>query len=299
MSEAFLIMLREGFEASLVVAIVFTYLQRIDRNDLRTSAWFGVAGAVAVAVAVGVGIHFTIGELEGAARLRAFAAISIVAAAVLTWMIFWMRTQSRAIRGELQHKIDLATASDGAATGVLLVAFAAVVREGIEAALFIVATTTDSDSGDVLIGAIVGLLAAVLLGVLVYVGGRKLPLGTFFKVTGVILIVFAAGLLAKAVMFLQAAGDLGSLNDAVYNLTAQAWLTSSTETGRFLAGLFGWDPRPSFEQVAVWLLYALPVLTLFLIDDPAPSTTPPAVPASDQVPDQAPTGAQPSERVAH
>jgi high-affinity iron transporter len=295
MSEAFLIMLREGFEASLVVAIVFTYLQRIDRNDLRTSAWFGVAAAVLVAVAVGVGIHLTVGELEGAARLRAFAAISIVAAAVLTWMIFWMRTQSRAIRGHLQEKIDLATAGDGAATGVLLVAFAAVVREGIEAALFIVATTTEADSNDVLIGAVAGLLAAVVLGLAVYVGGRKLPLGTFFKVTGVILILFAAGLCAKAVMFLQAAGDLGSLNDAVYNLTAHAWLTSSTETGRFLAGLLGWDPRPSIEQVAVWLLYTLPVLTLFLMDDPAPTKAPPASPAPDQVP----TGQPSSEPVAH
>src|SRR5262245_45463293 len=129
MSEAFLIMLREGFEATLVVAIVFTYLRKLSRKDLFGSVWIGVVAGVAVATMVGLVVHWTIGELEGGARLVAFACISAAAAAVLTWMIFWMRKQGGAIKGELEERVDSALVSQSAGQGVLLVAFTAVLRE--------------------------------------------------------------------------------------------------------------------------------------------------------------------------
>jgi high-affinity iron transporter len=263
-SEAFLIMLREGLEATLVVAIVFTYLRRIGRRDLAPDVWIGVAGGVAVAMLVGLGVHWTIGELEGGTRLVAFAVISAAAAAVLTWMIFWMRRQGGAVKGELEHRVDRALVSATAGRGVVLVAFTAVLREGIEAALFLIAAAVGHSSRDVLAGGMIGLLAAALLGFLVYAGGRRLPLRPFFTSTGVLLILFAGGLCAKAVFFLQAAGDLGTANNAVYDLTGASWLTIDTESGRLLAGIFGWDPRPSLEQVVVWVLYVVPVLVLFL-----------------------------------
>src|SRR5919198_1524714 len=106
MGESLLILVREGFEAALVVAIVFAYLRRIERLDLARSVWIGVLAAAALAAAIGVVIRVTVGSLEGPARLRAFAGIAIAAAAVLTWMVFWMRRQSRAIKGELEHKVD-------------------------------------------------------------------------------------------------------------------------------------------------------------------------------------------------
>jgi high-affinity iron transporter len=268
MAESLLIMLREGFEAALVVAIVFAYLNRIERRDLFGPVWLGVVVGVALATAVGLGIHWTIGELEGEARLVAFAIISLLAAGMLTWMIFWMRRQSASIKGDLHHRIHAAIGSGRAGQGVLLVAFFAVLREGIEAALFLIAATVDADSYDVLVGGIAGLLAAALLGAVVYVGGRRLPMRAFFRVTGVLLILFAAGLCAKAVFFLQAAGDLGTVDDAFYNVTGAHWLTVDTESGRFLAGLFGWDPRPSFEQFVVWFAYIVPVTFLFLAREP-------------------------------
>jgi high-affinity iron transporter len=265
--EAFLIMLREGFEATLLVAIVLAYLRRIERPDLTASVWGGVVGGIAVSIVIGLAVRFTLGGLEGEARLVAFACISAAAAAVLTWMIFWMRRQSRHISNDLHRRVDTAVTSAHAGRGVIVVAFAAVLREGIEAALFLIAASVSASAGAVMSGGIAGLLAAALLGAFVYLGGRTIPLRTFFRVTGVVLIIFAAGLVAKAVFFLQAAGDLGTLNDAVYNLTGLHWLTISSESGRVLAGLFGWDPRPSLEQVVAWVAYTVPVLTWFLAGD--------------------------------
>jgi len=268
MAESFLIMLREGFEAALVVAIVLAFLNRIGRRDLFGPVWLGVAAGTALAAAIGLGIHWTIGELEGETRLVAFAVISALAAGMLTWMIFWMRRQSASIKGELQDRIQSAIGSGRAGQGVLLVAFFAVLREGIEAALFLIAATVDADGNDVLVGGLAGLLAAAVLGAVVYAGGRRVPMRAFFRITGVLLILFAAGLCAKAVFFLQAAGDLGTVNDAIYNVTGAHWLTIDTESGRILAGLFGWDPRPSLEQLVVWIAYIVPVTFLFLAREP-------------------------------
>lgn len=269
MGTALLIMVREGFEAALVVAIVFAYLRRIARLDLSRAVWEGVAVAVAISVAVGVAVHITIGNLEGEARLRAFAGISLLALCMLTWMVFWMRRQSRAIKGELEHKVDAALESTNVRRGIVAVALLAVLREGIEAALFLIAAATEENGSDVVIGAILGLAIAVALALMVYVGGRSLPMKAFFKVTGVILIVFAAGLGSRVVLFLQASGDLGSWNiNGVYDVRQYAWLTQSTEVGKFLAAMFGWDPRPSIEQVIVYLGYLIPVTYLFLREPP-------------------------------
>ena len=282
MGESMLVLIREGFEASLIVGIVFGYLRKIDRRDLDGPVWAGVGLAALISVLFGVVLHNTVGSFEGDARLRAFAAISFVAAGVLTWMVFWMRRQSRAIKGELEHRVDAALASDRVKTGVLVVAFFAVLREGIETALFLIAAATSSTGWDVFIGGLIGLGIAIVLGYLVYSGSKVLPMKLFFNITGMIVIVFAAGLLAKGVMFLQATefDALDSLNWAVYDLTGFSWLTTQTQVGRFLAGLFGWDPRPSLEQVVVWVAYIIPVTYLFLRPD-RPSAAAPA-PAVDE-----------------
>jgi high-affinity iron transporter len=265
MATALLIMIREGFEAALVVAIVFAYLRRIDRLDLSRAVWEGVAVAVLLSVGIGVIVHLTIGNLEGAARLRAFGAISLLALVVLTWMVFWMRRQSRAIKGDLEHKVDHAIHSPHVRRAIVVVALLAVLREGIEAALFLIAAATEESGTDVLIGGLAGLAIATALAAVVYVGGRTMPMKAFFTVTGVILIVFAAGLVARSVNFFQAAGDLGSANlNGVYDLRAHDWLTGETEVGKFLSAMFGWDPRPSIEQVIAYFGYIVPVLYLFL-----------------------------------
>ena len=151
-------------------------------------------------------------------------------------------------------------------------ALLAVLREGIEAALFLIAAATEDSGWSVLIGGLIGLALASVVAWVVYCGGRSLPMKAFFTVTGVILIVFAAGLASRTVLFLQGAGDLGSMSlNGVYDLRQYEWLTQSTEVGKFLAAMFGWDPRPSIEQVVVYLAYLVPVLTLFLRPQPGPA----------------------------
>ncbi len=261
--ESALITLREGFEAALIVAIVLAYLNKTQRTAAIRAVWGGVAAAVLVSIGAGVVLRVWFDGLEGVARMRAFAAIAFLAAGVLTWMIFWMRARSRSIKGELELEMGEALGT-GSLLAVAGVAFFAVVREGLETALFLVAATTGAGSQAVVIGGVIGLTIAIAIAVAIYAGGKRIPMATFFKVTGLLLVVFAAGLVARGVQFLQAAGDLGTLDNAVYDLTSIAWLTVSTQVGRFLAGIFGWDPRPSLEQVVAYLAYLAPVTAAFL-----------------------------------
>ncbi|MDX6554225.1 MAG: high-affinity iron transporter [Miltoncostaeaceae bacterium] len=266
MLTALLVMVREGFEAALVVAILWAYLARIGRRDLSRAMWHGVAVASVLAIGGAVVIHLTLERLEGDARMRAFAAVSFAAAAVLTWMVFWMRKQSRAIRGDLERGIDAAIAGGDPRWAVMAVAFLAVLREGLEAALFMVAVATDASGARVAVGASVGLAIAIALGVLVAVGGRRLPMALFFKISGVVLIAFAAGLLSRGVALLQFQGsdDLPTMWGSVYNLTSVHVLTVGSEVGKFLGAMLGWDPRPSLEQVLIWVGYFGLVGALFL-----------------------------------
>ena len=265
MLTALLIMLREGFEAALVVAIVYAYIRRIGRPDLAGPMWQGIAAAAALSVAVGVVIHLTVENLIGRPRLLAFAAVSLLAVLVLTWMVFWMRRQAHRIKGELHESVDQAIASGGnVRLAVMTVAFLAVAREGLEAALFLIAAATTEDGWAVLVGGLIGLALASVAGFLVVLGGRRLPMRQFFAVTGLVLIVFAAGLVSRTVLWLQLAGVLGTVWNNVYDLTAYRWLTVDTEIGRFLGAMFGWDPRPSIEQVIAYLAFLVTVSWLFL-----------------------------------
>jgi high-affinity iron transporter len=281
METALVIMVREGFEAALIVAIVLAYLRRTGRSGLAGPVWAGVAAAAGVAFAVGLVVRLTVGQLEGVARLRAFAGISAAAVVVLTWMVFWMRRQSRLIRSDLERRVDAALRRRDTGRALAGVAFVAVLREGIEAALFLLAAATGDDGLRVLLGGLAGLAVAAALAWLVYAGGRALPMRAFFTVTGMVLIVFAAGLVARTVLFLQSAGDMGSFNlNGVYDVRSVHWLTQQSEVGRFLAAMFGWDPRPSIEQVVGWAAYLLPVSWLFLSGSPAPAARPAAAPAA-------------------
>jgi high-affinity iron transporter len=259
--EALLITLREGFEASLIVAILFAAVRRSDRPALSRWIWIGTGIAVAVSIALGVALHLTVDDLTGVARLRTFALICLAAAALLTWMIFWMRGHARSLKGELEGQVQ--RAMNESVIALALVAFISVAREGLETALFLVSTTTASGGEQVLVGGLIGAAIAVALGVGVYHGSRVIPMRIFFQVTGVLIILFAAGLLSRSVQFFQAAGDLGTANNAAYDLTGAEWLTTSTESGRVLAGILGWDPRPSVEQVVVYVGYLVPVLVAF------------------------------------
>lgn len=272
MGESLLITLREGFEASLIVAIVLAAVKRSPQPEKARWVWIGTAAAAVVATVVGLVIYWTIDDLRGVSRLRTFAVICFAAAVLLTWMIFWMRRHARSLKGELEGRTLAALGQSSFA--LALVAFTAVAREGLETALFLISGSASSSASDVVVGGLIGLAIAIAFGVVVYHGARFFPMRRFFQVTGVLIILFAAGLLSRGVMFLQSAGDLGTVNGAVYNVTQFGWLTTSTQSGRFLGGIFGWDPRPSFEQVLVYLAFLIPVVVLFFRDGSTPTPAP-------------------------
>ena len=271
MEAALLIMVREGFEAALVVAIVFAYLRKVGRLDLSRAVWGGVVAAVAVSVTVGVVVRATVGELEGTVRLHAFAAISALAAVVLTWMIFWMRRQSRLIKGDLEHRVDTALGAENIGVAPRRRGARRRPAGGHRGRAVPACGRHRRVRGRRPGGRADRPCPGLVLAYAVYWGGRSIPLRAFFKVTGLLLIVFAAGLVAKTVMFLQVSGDIGSLSlNGVYDLTSYRWLTQETEVGKFLSAMFGWDPRPSLEQAVAWVAFLVPVTILFLRPAPAP-----------------------------
>lgn len=278
-SASFLIALREGFEAALIVAIVLAFVKRGPRPELARSVWAGTIAALTVATAAGVALNLTLDGLEGTARSRTFALICLAAAALLTWMIFWMKRNARHLKSELEGKAGSAVAHSSG-LGLAMVAFLAVVREGLETALFLLSATTSEGGGRVVVGTVVGLAAASALGVVIYRGAHRFDMRRFFQVTGALIIVFAAGLVSKAILFLQ-----GNTVDVVYNLNGVHALTGSSEIGKFLIGIFGWDPAPSVLQFLGYWGYLVPALVFYFWDRHARVAKPaePAAPTKEPI----------------
>ncbi|MFN8124228.1 MAG: FTR1 family protein [Thermoleophilia bacterium] len=202
-----LVLLREGFEASLVVVIVLAFLRRSGRRDVLPVVWAAVGAALAVSFAVGAGLVAVGAELEGRAEAVWEGATMLAAAVLLTWMIFWMRRQSRSIRGEIEGQLQRAL-DRGSRFGLGLVVFLGVLREGVETALFVFGSFQGAHAASATLGAAIGLTAAVVLAWLMYRGGARLPLGTFFAITSGLLLVFAAYLLATGMEELAEGGLL-------------------------------------------------------------------------------------------
>jgi high-affinity iron transporter len=289
---AFLITLREGIEAALIVSILLAYLRQVGRSDGANLVWWGSGVAVAVSAVVGAVIFAVGAEFEGKAEEVFEGLVTLAAVGVLTWMIFWMRRQGARIRSRLQEKVDTALFAGGIALSAL--AFVAVVREGIETALFIFAAAkgTAVESGGIggqLVGAALGLAAATLLGTLLYRGGIRLNLRTFFRVTGTLLIVVAAGLFAFALHELQEAGWLPLLQGTAFDISAN--FPDDEGFGGILRALVGYQANPTWLEVVGWAGYLVVVGGLFL----RPHTAPTRPEGGSAVP-RARSEAEPAER---
>jgi high-affinity iron transporter len=192
---AFVIVLREAFEASLVLGLVFAFLNKTGQREHHgASVWQGTAWAIVLSVAMGALLFATVGELEGTAEQVYEGTAMLLAAVVLTWMVFWMRKQAKTIGGALRAQVGEAVAS-GSGYALAIVAFVAVAREGLETALFLFVSVGDNGLVQTVIGGSLGLIAAIALGVAFYKGSLKLDLRKFFLVTGLLVIAFAAYLL--------------------------------------------------------------------------------------------------------
>jgi high-affinity iron transporter len=258
---AALLTTREGLEASLIVGIVLAYLAKTDNRDSFRVIWAGTAAAVALSVLLGAALFFTVGELEGRPEQIFEGAAMLSAVAVLTWMIFWMRRQAANIKRELEAKLAGAIAA-GSAVGLASVVFFAVLREGWETALFLFAISESSTPVSTSIGAVAGLAVSISLGVALYMGSRRLNLRQFFTITGLLLIVFAAGLLAHGIHKFQEAGILPETIEHVWN--TNALVSEDSNLGRFLTALFGYNGNPSLLEVLAWAAFLLTATWFFL-----------------------------------
>ena len=258
---AALVTLREGLEAALIVGIILAYLRRTGNRASFRQVWAGVAAALVVSAGLGGVLFFTVGELGGRTEQLFEGITMLTAVAVLTWMIFWMRRQSLHLRGELEAKVGSAVAA-GSALGLALVAFISVVREGWETALFLFAVGETSSPTSTAVGGTLGLVVAVAIGVAFYRGSRRIDLRRFFRGTGLLLIVFAAGLAAHGTHELQEAGVLPATVERVWS-TGHIVSDGST-AGKFLSSLFGYASEPTLLQIAVWGLFMAVVLRAFL-----------------------------------
>ncbi|MDX3578046.1 MULTISPECIES: iron uptake transporter permease EfeU [unclassified Streptomyces] len=258
----YLIGLREGLEASLVVCILIAYLVKTGRRDALKPVWAGIAVAVLIAMAFGSVLEFGSQELTFEAQEALGGSLSIVAVGLVTWMVFWMRRTARHLKAELHGKLDAALAMG---TGALVAtAFLAVGREGLETALFVWASVHAAGDGTPrpLIGVALGLATAVLLGWLFYRGALRINLAKFFTWTGGMLVVVAAGVLAYGVHDLQEADWFPGLTDKAFDVSDT--IPPDSWYGTLLKGVFNFQPDPTVVQVTVWLLYLIPTLALFL-----------------------------------
>lgn len=256
-----LIGLREGLEAGLVVGILVAYLHKIDRTDVLPKLWIGIASAIALSLGVGALLTFGPYGLSFQAQEILGGALSIVAVGMVTWMTFWMARHARGLSSELRAGVDRAVT--GSAIALVTLGIVSVGREGVETALFVWATVNaGADAVLGTIGAVLGILAAVVISYLIYRGFVRINLSRFFFWTGVFLIVVAAGVLAYGVHDLQEAGLIPGIADTAYSLSGIVPPTSWY--GTVLAGVFNFTPEPTVAQVIVWIAYVAITLPLFL-----------------------------------
>lgn len=273
----FLIGLREGLEAALVVGILVAYLVRVGRRDALRPLWGGVAAAIVISLSFGAVLQFTSANMSFEAQEKFGGYASLVAVGFVTWMVFWMRRTARFLKTALHGKLE--TALTLGPLALALTGLVAVGREGLETALFLWSAIQSTNEPVVsTTSAVGGLLAAVLLGYAFYRGALNLNLKTFFTWTGAGLVVVAAGVFSYGVHDLQEAGVLPGLNTLAFDVSAT--IPPGSWYGTLLKGVFNFQPATTVLQAVAWASYVVPVLYLFLRPSKAAA---PAAPAKQSV----------------
>lgn len=264
MFPASLLALREGLEAALIIGILLGALRQMQRNDLRPAVWQGVLAAAIVALGTGGLLYALSIPLKDKAEEIYEGTTMLLAAGVLTWMVFWMRRHAPFLKESLTAKVHHSVRTGGRLP-LLLIAFLAVVREGVELALFLTATILAEGLSATLVGALLGLVAAAALGWGLFASLIRLDLRRFFMVTGLLIALFAAGLMAHGVHAFNELGWIPPILDPVWN--TNSWLPETSYLGRLLTALFGYNGNPSLTEVLAYWGYLL--LTLFFSFRPA------------------------------
>jgi high-affinity iron transporter len=260
----FLIMFREGLEAALIVSLIASYLKRTQRSQWLGVVWIGVILAAALCLGLGIFINETTGEFPQKQQELFEGLVAVVAVCILTYMVFWMRKVSRSVKTHLEGAIDNAlSAGKGQGWALVAMVFFAVAREGLESVFFLLAAFQQDVGVQAPIGAVLGLVAAILVGMMIYWGGIKLHLAKFFKWTSLFILFVAAGLAAGAIRAFHEAGLWNYLQDIAFNLTDV--LSTHSLLGTFLEGILGYQEAPSVSEVLVYFLYLIPALIFFFM----------------------------------
>ncbi len=254
---SFLLSLREGLEAALIIGIVLGALHKMGRRELYPPVWWGAGIAAAASLAVALGLYRFGASLEGPAEMVFEGITMLLAAVVLTWMIFWMQRQSRSIKGELESSVRQRAARAGV-LGLFWLALFAVLREGVELALFLTATAMASGPRADVVGALLGLAGAALLGYLLFTSAIRLNLRLFFLVTSVLLIAFAGGLVAHAVHEFNEVGWIPAIVEHVWDMNPI--LNEDSTLGMALSALFGYNANPSLTELLAYVGYFAAIL---------------------------------------
>ena len=252
MIAGFMLGLREGLEAALIVGIVFGVLTKARRTEFAPAVWGGVVGAIFVSLGVALALNRVGTSLEGEAEEIFEGLTMLFAAGLLTWMIFWMQGQGGQVKQTLESNVRRA-ASSGQVWGLFTMSFITVLREGIETALFLTAAAMTANAQETFIGGLAGLLTAAVLGLLLFAATARLSVRRFFQITSVFLILFAAGLLAHGVHELNEVGWIPTIVEHVWDLNPI--LDENSTLGLFLKTLFGYNGNPSLTEVIAYLGY--------------------------------------------
>lgn len=272
-----LIGLREGLEAAIVVTILVAFLVKSDRRDALKWVWIGVGAAVAMTVVVFVAIQFSAYTITGLAAEAIAGVASLVAVAIVTTMVLWMRSAAAGLSGAL--RTDMARALETGALAVTALAFLAVGREGVETALFMVGYA-EAETAWPLVGLIVGVLIAAAIAYGIYAGAIRIDLGRFFTYTGVFLVAVAAGILSYGVGALQTVGWLPGLGARAFDVSS--WFNWSSWYGEVIQGVFNITPTPTVLQLVTWSTYLVIVLFTFLRPSGARADTPSPTPVPER-----------------
>ncbi len=265
MVAGFLLALREGLEAALIVSVALGVLQRARLQSLRWLVWLGAASAAVVSLLVGGGLAAAGAALEGTAE-QVFEGITmLLAAAVLTWMVFWLRAQGRGLQSGIEADVSR-VAGTGQRWALFSLAFLAVLREGIELSLFLVVIAMQSGAESTLLGGLAGLAAAVAIGWGLYTATLRLNLRRFFAVTGTLLVLFAAGLIGHATHEFVEAGLLPALSSPIWD-TGRV-LADDSPVGLILRALFGYNADPTLSETLAYLAYLVTMAIALLRPTP-------------------------------
>ena len=271
----FLIMLREGIEAALIVGIIASYLKQTGRGQWMPAVWIGVFLAAALSLLVGGGLELMSAEFPQKQQELFEGIVGLIAVGILSSMVFWMRKVARSIKSSLHTSLDHALAgSKHQVTALIAMVFFAVAREGLETVFFLLAVFQQSEGPAAPLGALLGLILAIFVGFAIYTGSMRLNLSLFFRWTGLFILVVAAGILANSVQALHEAGLWNALQGVVFDISST--LPMDGPLGSVLAGMFGYQDAPTISVLGAYVIYLVVALVMFFRSPPAPKVAQPS-----------------------